>query len=562
MTHRGLLVERFRENAASGRVGRMTFLEEDVVMSHTQLWQRSARVATALAERGVAPGHRVGLAMHSTPETVVAFGAILQLGAALVPLRTLSSRDGGRDADAVAASVRAGRVRLCLVPRASRPAHASRIADVDVVAIEDVLGTACPPYDYDPAVVTAADVLLVQFSSGTIDAPTGICLTQANVAANLAAATARMGVDVNERILSWLPLFHDLGLIGHLCLSLYTGCDLIHMRPRAFMRDPLAWIVELSKHRATFTSGPQFAYDLCRLRSRAAWERVQGSDLTDVRAMVNGAEMISPASCRRFEEQFGRLGLRANVIVPAYGLAENCVLVTARAPGTRFPVRRLDRRALDAGEVRIAEGVLDVVDLAGHGTPAQGIEVRVCSADGTVVAPGRIGEILIGGTSAAAVVAEPDGSTRPLSEDGFIRTGDLGAFIDGELYLVGRTREILRHGSRAYAPADIEWLLLGCPGVVPAGAAAISISNPGTGDELVVIVEAIAVADLRDLARRVRLALLRGLALVPREVVLVRPATLPRTSSGKLRRVALRDAYRTGRLEQLVDIAFSDRSSA
>jgi acyl-CoA synthetase (AMP-forming)/AMP-acid ligase II len=319
------------------------------------------------------------------------------------------------------------------------------------------------------------------------------------------------------------------------------------MSPSRFIHEPLDWLVELSRRRATITAAPQFAYDLCLSKAEKRLDQLDHLDLSSVRCMINGAEMISPASCREFERVFGRFGLRRHAIFPAYGMAENCVMVAMRCPGRTPALCHFDRRALAAGEARPVRKSHDTIELIGHGPPAQGVEVLVRGPDGRY-AEGRVGEIYVGGTSAAPYFVDAQGSLSAASDDGFVPSGDLGFVLAGELYCIGRSKEVFNRGGRTYSPIDIERELLECEGVSPGSIAVFSVAAPAARDELVIAVVAhgLANGDFDALAARIRRCVLREFRFTPSEIVPV--DFVPRTSSGKVRRGLLRDLYARGEL--------------
>jgi len=542
-----LLAARLRANAGAPRPATLTIVDEEVALGVDEAWRRSGEAALALQEYGVTRGSRVAIAMATSTDVVIAVGAVIRLGATLIPLPIGS----GGPAKQGLAALRAGGAHACLVPAVECSLYLERLAeqrvDVRVLALEDMVRQGSRQ---DNGVLAAAkpdDGLLLQFSSGTTGSPKGIYLTQGNVAANLTAASSRLEGGRSDHLFSWLPLFHDLGLVGSLLAATYAGSDVSLMSPGRFIHEPLDWLVELSRRRATITAAPQFAYDLCLSKAEKRLDQLGHLDLSSVRCMINGAEMVSPDSCREFERVFGRFGLRRHSICPAYGMAENCVMVAMRCSGETPVLRHFDRRALAAGEAWPVEKGDDTIELIGHGPPAQGVEVLVRGPDGSE-AEGRVGEICVGGTSAAACFVDEQGSLSAVSDDGFVSSGDLGFVLDGELYCIGRSKEVFNHGGRSYSPIDIERELLECEGVSLGSVAVFSVTAPAARDELVVAVAAqdFADGDFDALAARIRRCVLREFRFTPSEVV--RVDFLPRTSSGKVRRGLLRDLYARGEL--------------
>jgi len=549
------LLERIAEHAAVGRGSVRIMTEVPRTLSLAELWGWSGECAAALAARGVGPGMRVALGMSTSAETIALVIAIARLGATLIPLRHRGYlRTGSRDAEGITAALRAGRPRWCLAERGLCASLDALIVHhglvIDVLCVEELL-TRDPSPAERPFGTQAADVpMLLQFSSGSTSAPRGICLTALNVAANVAAICERVDLNPSDKVVSWLPLYHDMGLVGVVFCTLYVGGRLVLMPPEDFVRDPLSWIVALSTERATATVAPQFAYTLALRKSRADWARLAGEDLSALRLALNGAETLHWGFCQEFQTQFGRLGLRPHTVQPAYGLAENCVSVSVRVPGTAVPVRRCDRAALADGRMQPLVGALgDSATLVGTGPPIRGTEVSIRDADGTALLGDAIGHICIRGSSATSSIADAAGELHPVGEGGWIDTGDMGALVDGELFIVGRSKEIFKHGGRIFAPPDIEQALE-ASGLAPCGgAAAFSLYNPEAGAEELVLVLEHQPRDDHPAAvfvHRARLLVLHQFQLPVRDVVTVRRGTIPRTSSGKIKRTLLRQQYSSG----------------
>jgi acyl-CoA synthetase (AMP-forming)/AMP-acid ligase II len=541
-------------------------------VTYAALWERSARCAAALRARGVRRGDRVALGMATRWEVVAALVAVQRLGCTLVPLHDAPALDRAADARqaAVLAALRAARAAWCLVGAASVESYAAACAAHSLPARTvglDALFAA--PGDGSPQDVGEVDgrledgdLALIQFSSGSTASPKGVCLTRANVNAHVAAIGERLHGRADDVTVSWLPLFHDMGLIGAVLTTLWNGSTLVLMRPQDFVRHPLGWIETLSRYRATVTMGPQFAYSLCVARSQGAvtWERLKGADLSRLRIALNGSETVHPELSDRFAERFAALGLRPGVLQPAYGLAENCLAVTMRHPGSEVPVRRVSRAALAEGRLREVPWAdpasPDVQTVAGTGFPVRGTRVSVRDDAGHEVPPGRVGHVHVGGLSATAAYCVGDGELVPAAVDGWVPTGDLGALREGELYVIGRAKEIIKSGGRTFVPSDIEAALSVRLAEDLAGVAVFGFYDPAHGAEQVVVVaetpRGMAPGAQQALPERIRLCVLQEFQLPVREVVSVRLRTIPRTSSGKIQRVRLQTAYAQGALAELV----------
>jgi acyl-CoA synthetase (AMP-forming)/AMP-acid ligase II len=536
-------------------------------ITYADLWERAGRFAAALAARGVRRGHRVAIGMVSRWEVVVGVIAVQRLGCTLIPLQDVPApRQSAAKEAIVLAALRAGQAAWCVVPASSVPAYEVTVSEAclaaQVLPLEELATYEAAEGAPEFVPMNADEPLLIQFSSGSTAQPKGVCLTAGNVASHVEAVTRVLRGSVTDTIVSWLPLYHDMGLIGALFTSLWAGATTVLMRPQDFVRNPLAWIEALGRHRATITMAPQFAYSLCVARSQGAnaWEKLQATDLSTLRVALNGSETVHWELSRAFAERFAALGLHANALQPAYGLAENCVAVTLRTPLSAVPSRRLSRTALAEGIVMAAgddEGDDAVQTTVGNGTPIHGTRVSIRDDEGRELGPGAVGQIHFAGTSATAEYAVGEGERPSASTDGWVPTGDLGAVIDGELHVIGRIKEIIKSGGRTFVPSDIEAALATRLADQLAGAAVFGCYDAvGGAEQVVVVAEAgrAARGDAADeLPGRIRLAVLQEFQLPVHDVVIVRARTIPRTSSGKIQRVRIRDAYARGELHALAE---------
>jgi acyl-CoA synthetase (AMP-forming)/AMP-acid ligase II len=371
-----------------------------------------------------------------------------------------------------------------------------------------------------------ADLTLVQFSSGTTVDPKPVALTHANVLSNVAAIDSYVPPGEGQSGVSWLPLYHDMGLIGCLLMALYHPGPLALLPPEAFLGRPALWLRAISRKRATITVAPNFAFGLCLKRVRD--EDLAGCDLSSLRLVLDGAEPIAPAVLRRFAERFGRFGFDARTLLPVYGLSEAALAVTFAAPGSG-----------------LRTAVVGSSEVAAVGTPVPGVEVRVVGPDAGEVSDGTVGRIEVRGPSVmAGYLEDPVGTARAVKQ-GWLDTGDLGTVVDGELYVCGREKEIVILRGSNHAPQEFEDALSGLRGARDGCAVAAGFVPDGAdGEELLLLVEQTGPLD----ADSVRARVLEGTGIRPHTVALLAPGTLPRTSSGKLRRGEALRQWRSGTL--------------
>lgn len=389
---------------------------------------------------------------------------------------------------------------------------------------------------------------LLQFSSGTTAHPKAVALSHRNLMHSLEMIDGFLpclgkGEHENGGV-CWLPLYHDMGLIGCMLMGLYHPATLTYLRPEQFLAKPALWLQTISRYAAAASPAPDFAYGLCL--TRVADEEMAGVDLSTWRIAFDGAEAIDPDVMQRFIDRFSRWGLRPEAITPVYGLAEAGLAVTFSEPNAPAIVTEFDREALTrSGIARLGSGRR--LPSVGRAMPGLDVEVR----DGEArIHDGRVGRIWVRGPSITSGYYNDAESTGRLLRDGWLDTGDLGFFYRGNLYISGRVKDLIIIRGRNYAPQEIEMLLVDLPGLRRGCAVAVADSSDGGRERLVVLAERDRRSPKPDeeLVGSIRRAVLNGLALTPDVIELLPPGTLPRTSSGKLRRADALRMYQTRQL--------------
>ena len=376
------------------------------------------------------------------------------------------------------------------------------------------------------------DLALVQFSSGTTVAPKPVGLTHAQVLSNARAVLAALdeahppGPDLRHCGVSWLPLYHDMGLIGCILPALDRPSDITLIPPEAFLARPAIWLRALSTYGGTISPAPDFAYALCVERIRD--EELDGVDLSRWCAALDGAEPIAPANLRAFQERFARWGLRDSALTPVYGLSEAALAVTFSPMDQPFRTFRVDAERLSEGTAVTVES--GGVELASVGRPLAGCGVAVRDAGGRALPEGTVGHIHVAGPSMMQGYLDRD--EQPI-EDGWLQTGDLGFVLDGELVITGRAKDVIVLRGRNHAPQEIERAVDPVEGIRTGCAVAVGMVGE-SGEQLVVFVEARSPRE--DLAEDCLRAIQTATGLKADLVLILEPGTLPRTSSGKLRR--------------------------
>jgi acyl-CoA synthetase (AMP-forming)/AMP-acid ligase II len=529
-------------------------------LSWSGLAERALSVSTALLEHA-APGDRALLLFWPGLDFLVAFLGCLHAGVLAVPC-VPPRRPLGRSVERIGPIVRISRPSVVL-SAGSRTAIAEElrnlVPDLAASALVDV-SRVNAPRTAPPTRAREHDVAFLQFTSGSTSTPKAVMVTHANLVHNLRAIHRGFEHDHRSVSVTWLPVYHDMGLIDGMLGPLFGGFRCVAMPPHAFLQRPHRWLRAISRFQGTHSGGPNFAYDLCVEKISAAEAR--GLDLSSWRVAYNGAEPVRPATLEAFARHFESSGFQRRALCPSYGLAEATLKVTCGSVASLHP-RTVDAAQLRQGVVRevAGESAPPTRLIASCGPVPDELDLLVVDPQsGRVRRDGEIGEIWVSGPSVAAGYFRAPDETREtfqaVAEDGrgpFLRTGDLGFVRDGELYVVGRHKDLIILAGRNLYPHDVEHSACRAHPALQGGSAAAFAVDDGLRERLVVIVEASPsspseAAGLSEVARAVRQAIARDHEVEPSVVGLVRAGALLRTSSGKIRRHACRRAYSAGEM--------------
>ena len=538
------LAARVAEGAAR-RDGSITFVGSDPALAVRVPWAELHADALAMAgtlqARGVGPGAHVALLGPTSRPLVTAIQATWLAGGTVMVL-PLPMRIGSIE-ELVAqtrARIRGVDAALVLVDADLAPFVSPEPGDPPFSTFGDVTG------GHHPFAVPEADpdrLAILQFTSGATADPKGVMLTHRQVVANLAgvAESARLDPD-SDVTMSWLPLYHDMGLIGLLTLSMITGTDLVQASPLDFLAAPARWMEWMSHYGGTATAGPNFAYAVAARRLVAQ----SGLDLSRVRIALNGAEPVHAETVSDFLAAGALHGLAPGAAFPAFGMAEVAIAGTFPEPGRGLCLDVVDRRALEHD--RVAEprspGGAEVRAMVRLGRPVSGLEMRICdAATGDVLAERQAGELQLRGTSVTSGYYRHPQATADAFDGDWLRTGDLGYTADGELVVCGRIKDVIIVAGRNVFPEDVEHAASGVAGVRAGNVIAFGIDGGGRATEEVVVVAESRGDDHAAVRRAVAARILDTVGLPPGDIVLVQPGTLPKTSSGKLQRALCRRRY-------------------
>ena len=549
--------------------------EHQHTMTFGELYASAQKCAEELARRGLTPGGRVSLMLPTSRQFFISYAGILLAGGVPVPIYPPFRADRIEEyAERQGAILNNGKVCLLLtfrraetVAQLMKPRVKSLLAVVDAEKLIEASEKAPPPAPGAlPAFLSGrrvpkpGDLALLQYTSGSTGDPKGVRLTHANLLANMRAIGEAVQIEASDIGVSWLPLYHDMGLIGAWLTMMLYGAPLVVMSPMTFLTRPERWLQAVTKYRGTLTAAPNFAFELCVRKIPDS--ALEGLDLSSWRASLNGAEPVNPETLERFAQRFAKCGFRRETMLPVYGLAEASLAVTV-PPLNREPrIDRVEREtfATEGRAVPVVRQGANAIEFVSSGMAIPGHEVLIADKGGREVPERTEGFLWFRGPSATSgYYQNPEASAKlfeggPRSEDAaypWVNSGDRAYRADGEIYITGRVKDIIIKGGRNLYPHEVEELASHVEGIRKGCIVAFGVTGAETGTEKLVIV-----AETREqeaakrtaLTTKVNEQVARGLGLPPDRVELIPPGSIPKTSSGKLRREETKRLYLDGKL--------------
>ena len=563
MTEKHLITPPAALERAAERTGYgFTFVKDDL-SEETHTWEslltQARSIAVALTEtHGMRKGEHVALILPEAGDFVPSFLGVIQGGGVPVPLYPpMGVGQLGGYLDHCKHIVGASRARLLVTNRQIKAVigkvHESAPDLQAILQMSDLAGDAS--LWRDPG-LGLADSAFIQFTSGSTNKPKGVVVTHENLAHN-AWAVMREGLKSHDedRGVSWLPLFHDMGLIGFVIAPIHHRVPVSFMSPMTFLKRPATWLEILSKHRGTITYGPNFSYAITAKRVRD--RDLEGLDLSCVRVAGCGAEPIQADTLRAFADRFAKIGFSKRAFVPSYGMAEYTLAIafSTGVPTDRVLSASLWERGVAEPAPEVADPA-DVVEIVHCGKAFSEHGIRIVDVESRAVLDDRrVGEIEICGPSVMQGYYEmPEATSETIGKDGWMRTGDLGYLADGNIYICGRAKDVIIVNGKNYYPQDLEWAGSEVKGVRAGNVIAFPSHLPGLGREAVVVVAETKETEGRDaLARDVKTEIAKATGLTVDEVVIVDAGTIPKTSSGKLQRRKARQLFEEGLLVKRED---------
>ncbi len=521
-------------------------------LTYGELARRVRAVAAGLLRLGLQPGKAVGLMLPTGLEYFAAFFGVQMAGGVPVPLYPPARKSQiedhlRRQAGILKTAEAEALITFPEVLTLARLLGAQLPGLRRVTTVEEL---SAGPADLIPPPVRGEDVAFLQFTSGSTGDPKGVVLTHANLLANLRAIGKGADIRPDDVVVSWLPLYHDMGLIGCWMGSLYFGMPLVLMSPLSFLARPSRWLWAIHRHRATLSAAPNFAYELCT--AKIPDEEIAGLDLSSWRMALNGAEPVSPEAIRRFIDRFSGHGFQAGALSPVYGLAENSLAVAFPPLGRPPRIDAVERDPFQRAGKAVPAGPDDphALRFVSCGIPLPDHEIRVVDDAGREVGERQEGRLEFKGPSATSGYFRNPEATAKLVHGEWLDSGDRAYFAAGEVYITGRVKDIIIRAGRNLYPQELEGVVGEVPGVRKGCVAVFGSPDPATGTErLVVMAETRerGEAALETIRRAIQSATVDLLGTPAEVVALVPPHGVPKTSSGKIRRSSAREVFESGR---------------
>ncbi|WP_267434847.1 fatty acyl-AMP ligase [Sphingomonas sp. GM_Shp_1] len=540
--------------AASGARG-LNFHDARGVLARAYPFAELREDALACARRliasGIAPEDRIALVAETGPEFAALFFGVVYAGAWPVPL-PLPTSFGGRDSyiEQLRVQLASCDPKMLIYPPelAQMAGAAAEAAGCEGVDWDNFATRAAPETELPKADPQA--IAYLQYSSGSTRFPHGVAITHHALLNNLAAHSHGMKIQESDRCISWLPWYHDMGLVGCFLSPIANQVSTDYLKTEDFARRPLAWLDMISRNPGTSVSySPTFGYDICARRISSQTKASDRFDLSRWRLAGNGADMIRPDVMQSFVDAFADAGFQATAFLPSYGLAEATLAVSIMPPGEGIRVELVEETQLSGG-ARGTDRPQRFRAIVNCGKPARDMTIEIREEDGTPLPDGAIGKVWCKGPSVMVGYFRDQAATDACLVDGWLDTGDMGYMSKGYIYIVGRAKDMIIVNGRNHWPQDIEWAVEQLPGFKAGDIAAFAITTPGGEETPAVLVQCRSSDDeerlrLRDEIRE-RVRAVTGMNCV---IELIPPRTLPRTSSGKLSRAKARNLYLAGEIK-------------
>lgn len=526
---------------------------QEEIITYGHLLKSALKVAGALKQRGLVEGETVAIMLPTDPGFFYVFFGTLLAGGVPVPIYP-PFRMHMLEAYAKTEAHILNSAQVRILVTFERAEKLSRLLQTFVPSLKHVttVKELLDAQEFSTPFVAKADNFgLIQYTSGSTSDPKGVLLTHANLLANIRAYGKAIAVRPDDVAVSWLPLYHDMGLIGMWLGSLYFGVPLVLLTPFSFLNHPERWLWAIHYHRGTLSGAPNFAYELCVRKIDHAM--MEGLDLSSWRMAANGAEKVYPRTLQQFADKFASCGFKREALLPVYGLAESTVGLAIPELGHVFHVDHVDRKQFEEARHAVPSQDKNALAFVACGVPIEGHEIRIVDENDKELPERHIGSLQFRGPSSMQGYYNNPKATAAAYHDGWIDSGDLAYQADKEIYITGRRKDLIIKAGRNLYPAEIEELVGTIQGVRQGCVTAFAVDSERGTEQLVVV------AEIREkkshenavISERINEAIVSALDIVPDHIVLVPPHTVPKTSSGKLQRAACKSMYMQGKLGRM-----------
>lgn len=538
-------------SATPGRVHAYIQNEDNIekAITYQDLLKESLKIADYLNKKGIQKSETVGIMLPTSASFLYSFFGVLLAGGVPVPVyppaRINHLEDYVKKEGKILSNAS---IRFLITFNQTKLIHPllkSLVPSLkSVLAIETLL-EGDEPITFVPPPVNTHDIALIQYTSGSTMDPKGVVLTHLNILANIRAYGEAIQITSNDVCVSWLPLYHDLGLIGNWLGSLYFGVPLVLFSPLDFLNRPEQWLWAIHRYRGTISAAPNFGYELCVNKIRS--NQLEGLDLSSWRIAVNGAEVIRPATIEKFYNKFAACGYKRETMLPVYGLAETTLGLTATPLNRGVRIDTINRSVFEKNhraEPWDQQNKGNDLEFVSCGKPIPRHTIQIVDAHGQTLPERCVGEIQFLGPSSLQEYYKNAEASKAAFHNGWWDTGDLGYIADGELFVTGRKKDQIIKAGRNFMPADIEHIVTQISGVRAGCVIAFSVDDTKkSAEQLIIVAETNEKMELQLLEKEVRFRVNEALDIMPDEIVLLPPRSIPKTSSGKLQRSECKKRY-------------------
>ena len=565
---------RLRGIGEPGRAHIHLYEEDEQLRTITfgELYEHASAVAAELRRRGLEHGQTVAIMLPTCAEFYYSFAGILLAGGIPVPIYPPFRADRIAEYATRQANILRNAESQFLITFRQAEALARllrpQVPSLRAVLNAERIASSAPTEEARPGVwrpvenlahrARGEDIAFLQYTSGSTGDPKGVTLTHANLLANIRSIIAGIDVQPEDVAVSWLPLYHDMGLIGAWLVPLFSGNPVVVMSPLAFLAQPERWLRAIHRHRGTMSPAPNFAYELCV--RKIPDKELESLDLSSWRAALNGAEPVQPETLERFATRFGRCGFRREAFTPVYGLAEASLAVSAPRVGSGYTVDRIDRDAFESEgrAIPASPGDTAPLEFVGAGRPLPDVEVRIIQSDGRDAGERIEGRLWFRSPSATSgYYRNPAATLELVREPGWLDSGDRAYVAGGEIFITGRAKDVIIKAGRNLYPHEIEEIAAKVPGVRAGCVVAFGAPDERSGTErFILAAEVRSMADAKRITAEIIRAVDSTMGMPPDAVELLPPRSIPKTSSGKLRRSETRQLFLDGKLGKKIEPAW------